>query len=243
MLDVSKFSADAVVSLMGESAIYSPFLESEVNKIWANEQQRKAGLLFNGSIFSVREFTSEKIIGHQVEYRYFLAQRVRPDLFGGLRVFPLAVSGIFICDGGVIFGRRSSRNTQDGGRWELAPSGGIDTASLTSGDVIDYCGQLLLELNEELGIDASAVTSAVPFCLIHDDCAHVLDIGIALFSSLSAECVMQSFKRCSAREYSAICIVAWNEIDDFIHDQGDNLVATSRELLTCYRERFSQENR
>ena len=240
MLSVSGFSSAAMVSLIDDAKRYPSAVESEVEHIWSCEQQSKDGALFNGQIYSVREFSSEKILGHVVEYRYLIAQMAQPSLFDILQVIPLAVSGVFVCPDGIVFGRRSEKNTQEGGKWELVPSGGIDANSVIFGEEVDYRAQLLAELVEEVGVAPSTITDVTPFCLIYDDQTHVLDIGIALFSSLSSATLLQTHQQLASDEYGEVCVIPLHKLEEFIRNSEPGVIDVSKKLLECYMDYFNK---
>jgi hypothetical protein len=143
----------------------------------------------------------------------------------------VGVSGLFQCAGGVVFGRRAAALMQDPGQWELVPSGGLDTARLRVGGQVDYRAQILTELHEELGIAAASVSEIRPYCLVEDTDSHVMDIGIALASPLSAAAVLRLHRGAAMPEYDELRIIAPAGAAAFAHAQGPRLVAVSAALL------------
>lgn len=164
-------------------------LENEVERLWLAEQERRGKAIFNGRIMSASTVSSNRIHGYIVEYRLLVAQRAKPALFKELQVRPVAVSGLFECTDGIVFGRRAGSMTQDAGLWELVPSGGIDTSKINDDASptvnVDLSSQILTELHQEVGIKSDFASSVNPFCLVDDTDSHVLDIGIAIGSTLS----------------------------------------------------------
>lgn len=133
MLSVHQFFPMARIRISNISTPLSAEVEAEVEHLWQVEQQRRGKALFNGKILSAIEVSPQQIIGRIVEYRHLIAQRARPELFDVLNVRPVAVSGLFECADGLVFGRRAGSMTQDAGLWELVPSGGIDTSKAVGG--------------------------------------------------------------------------------------------------------------
>jgi hypothetical protein len=233
MLKVTHFSSSAVVRLSESALVLPTALNAEVDQLWQAEQTRRGKALFNGKIFSAVEFTPDIILGRIVEYRHLIAQRAKPELFEVLNIRPVAVSGLFQCANGVVFGRRSGMTTQDAGLWELCPSGGLDTSKTAAGCKMDYCAQILTELQEEIGISPDVVTDIRPFCLVDDLDSHVIDIGIALTSSLSADEVIAIHRAAATKEYDKLFIVPHDEVAQFLEYKRGQLVVVSAALLDC----------
>lgn len=231
MLNVISFSSSAVVRLNDAPLVLPSDLEVEVEQLWQAEQARRGKALFNGKIFSAVEITPDTIHGRIVEYRHLIAQRAKPELFEALNVRPVAVSGLFECADGVVFGRRSGTMTQDAGLWELCPSGGLDTNKAAAGGKVDYCAQILTELQEEIGISPDAVTEIRPFCLVDDLDSHVIDIGIALRSRLSANEVIAIHRAAATKEYDELLILPHDEVAQFVEGKRGQLVVVSAALL------------
>lgn len=231
MLNVMSFSSSAVVRLNDTPLVLPSDLEAEVENLWQTEQQRRGKALFNGKIFSAVEITPDTIYGRIVEYRHLIAQRAKPELFDALKVRPVAVSGLFECADGVVFGRRSGTMTQDAGLWELCPSGGLDTSETAAGGNVDYSAQILTELQEEIGIGSNAVSEIRPFCLVDDLDSHVVDIGIALTSQLQADEVLSIHRAAATKEYDELLIVPHDDIAQFVAAKRGELVGVSVSLL------------
>lgn len=234
MLHVQKLSAASkfTVTLSEVSSTKLPDdLESEVDTLWRREQERRGKAIFNGRILSALDSTSQGIQCRVVEYRHLIAQRIRPVLYEVLRVRPVAVSGLFECADGVVFGKRGGTLTQDSGLWELVPSGGLGPDEVVLGGEIDYRSQIMTELYEEIGIDADAVSSVSPFCLVDDLDSHVLDIGIAMHSALSSDAVLRMHGATVSHEYEALQIVPLASVKEFAQDKSGQLVSVSAKLI------------
>lgn len=206
-------------------------LEREIETLWRAEQERRRKPMVNGRIVSALEATPDGIRARIVEYRHWIAQRIRPELYDLLMVRPLAVSGLLECADGIIFGRRAGTVTQDAHLWELVPSGGLEVCDADHGVDFDYPAQILRELQEEIGIDRAAVCRIDPFCLVSDPDSHVLDIGIAMSSGLSAAAVSGAHRAAGSREYEELRIVPSDEVDAFVRTESSCLVGVSAELV------------
>lgn len=113
-------------------------------------------------------------------YRYLA---VRPHVPTG--VVQLGVTGVLTRGEGqercVLVARRGRDTLLYPGRWELAPSGGIDAPPDDVGELSldDLREQLRREVREELGL-AIAPADAAPLALCHDPVAPSVDIVLAL---------------------------------------------------------------
>ena len=180
-----------------------------VEKIWAAEQARAKGDLVNGTIYSLVDFTADRLVVQPCEYRVMLAQRRDESLKLGIR--PLAVTGILLCRDGLVLGRRSDKVATEAGLWEPSPAGGVSQP--------DTLAQLFEELVEELGIRPAAILS-VDICGLLEDCStQVFDLIYMLSTSMSGAEISHSKLRASD-EYDEIKIVPVDEIPSFINAQS-----------------------
>ena len=230
MLNVQLLTPSFFVAVRDFPAKVSAAAEKEVERLWRLEQTRR-GEIFNGRILSALDVTSERILCRMAEYRHLVAQRKRHELYQVLKVRPVAVSGLFQCADGIVFGRRADRVTEEPGLWELVPSGGLDASKAAVGDQVDYRSQILTELREEIGIGSSSVNCLGPLCLVDDSHSHVLDIGVELSSSLSAEAISITHREVVSKEYDQLRVVPLGDVDNFIKAEASQLVAVSKALV------------
>jgi hypothetical protein len=220
--------SNAVVEVTdGEPALPAE-IERVVANIWDSERMHRPSL-FNGRLFSVDTVRADHLRGHFVEYRRFIAQQREPRLFSALGVRPLAVSGLLRCSDGIAFGLRSTSNTQDAGRWELVPSGGIDEGCC-AGNRVDPRIQIMNELKEELGVLKDEISRFNMFILMEDSESHVLDIGIEISTNLDGSSVI-SRARPNAGEYAAFRVVPAGELEGFVRTERTGIVPVSIALL------------
>ena len=206
-------------------------LEAEVAAIWEKEKARWGERLFDGRIFSVAALAPARISGYFVPYRWLIAQRAKPALAATLCVRPLGVSGLLVCADGIMFGRRAAGLTDDQGRWELVPSGGVNPDCADVSGRVDLGRQIRAELAEEAGLEARDATIFNPFCAVEDGDSHVIDIGIALATPLSEHELRARHARLVSPEYSELAIVAKTALSDFVAGHERELVGVSRALL------------
>jgi len=233
-------NTEFTIEINGVLPKLSADLENEVERLWLAEQKLCGKAIFNGRIMSASTVSSVGIHGYIVEYRYWIAQRARPELFKDLQVRPVAVSGLFECLDGIVFGRRAASMTQDAGLWELVPSGGIDTSKINNENStvrIDYLSQMLTELHQEIGITSSFVSSIRPFCLVDDVDAHVLDIGIAIKSPLSGDEVLRAHCQNATKEYDKLHIAIHTDASNFVQHKALPLVKVSEKIIQFYYEK------
>lgn len=230
MLKTYPIDAGLVVTATTERLPLGPALERRVEGLWRQEQAKRAAPLFNGELLSVVSIAPPRIEACVAEYRCFIAQRGDPSLSAQLRVRPLAVSGLLRCWDGVVFGRRAATSTQDAGRWELVPSGGVDRRALWPDGRVDVVGHLVDELHEEIGCAPTAVTSAEPFLLVEDIANGVVDIGIDLALDLDAASVLAAHGG-ATNEYDALKVVKVSDVAGFVEQADAPLVEVSLALL------------
>lgn len=221
MLHVQRILPDKafVIKMNGVLPKLSAELENEVERIWLAEQNRHRKTIFNGHIMSASTVSSDGIYGYTAEYRHWIAQRARPELFKDLPLRPVAVSGLLECKDGVVLGRRAASMTQDAGLLELVPSGGIDISKINddihqqSNVNVDFLSQILTELHEEIGIKSGFVSRVKPFCLVEDTKSRVLDIGIAIESPLSYDEILTIHRNTATKEYDKLRLVPRSEMN------------------------------
>jgi hypothetical protein len=193
----------------------SPALEAAVGAAWQAAQGRMGGRLFNGRVFSADAITPTRITGHWTEYRRVVAQMDRPDLFADLGLRPLAVGGVIVGAGFVLFGRRPDGAVYQPGEWQLPPAGSIDPMASIHGR-IDPLRQLHAELAEELGLPAEAVTEPRALAIVEHAGSHVCDLGIALCTGWDATTIAAAHAGHGDGEYTALAFVAPADLPGFL---------------------------
>lgn len=214
----------------------SPELEQEIEIVWQKEQKKNENL-FNGLIVSATTVSPQIIQGFVCEYRYLIAQRIKPELFDVLQIRPVAVSGLLLCTDGIVVGRRGKEVSQNSGFWELVPSGGIDATNIKFNAKVSPVSQIFTELQEEIGVKPNSVLHAKPFCLVEDINSHVIDIGIVLKTSLTKGEVEQHYYNSPSKEYEELCVLNLSELDAFIIRHQKNIVDVSQALFQAFEAR------
>ncbi|APH55202.1 Phosphohydrolase (MutT/nudix family protein) [Granulibacter bethesdensis] len=213
-------------------------LDREVERIWQAALQRTGGRLFNGQVFSADELTPALLTGHMTEFRRIVAQMERPDLYEALHVRPLAVCGSVLArpeaspeEGGIIIGRRAGHSVYQAGYWQTPPAGSVDAGALLPDGSLDLRGQLMKELQEELGILPEAVTECVPLLMIEHPDSHVLDIGHRMVVNLTASQVQETHRFLANDEYDPVLILKLPELEAALRGLGGVLSPPSRAIM------------
>jgi hypothetical protein len=209
-----------------------PSLEREVEAIWRVELLKRGPSLFNGPLFSLEQISADIVTGRFVEYRLFLAQTRRPELFAELQVQPLGVTGLLQNAEGLFFGYRSGAVAQQSNRWELIPAGGIDRGTLTEAGQIYPIEQLLAELEEEVGINRAAIGSPLLVCFCEDSDQHVFDLVWELETRLDTASILQSHASLGQVEHTNITCVRWKNLESFLTDDSQAVTLGTRDLVT-----------
>lgn len=207
------------------------FIEQEVEQIWRAERVEFGSALFNGPLFSLEEISGHTVTGRFVEYRLFLAQERRPELFPELRVQPLAVTGLLQNAEGLFFGYRSSAVALQPDCWELIPSGGIDRTTLTEASQIHPAGQVLAELQEEVGLSAAEVAAPRLLCFSEDPLHHIFELVWELETPLDSDAILRAHAALPHPEHAKIAFVRWMDLEGFLAHGPDDVTLGSRDVL------------
>jgi 8-oxo-dGTP pyrophosphatase MutT (NUDIX family) len=202
---------DLQVRAVREMPALAEPIEREVDAIW-RAACAAIPTLFNGRVFCAETIDRQLISGHWTEYRRILAQFRKPALHEVLQVRGLAVCGILRCPGGTVFGRRQSRAVYQPGSWSLPPAGNVDDGAVREG-AIDLRGQLLRELEEELGLLPSQVTIERPLAAVIHPNRQVVDVGFALSTALSEEEIVATHHARADEELDQLRVIADAQLD------------------------------
>ncbi len=204
-----------------------------VEALW---QRELAGgrRLFNGRVFSLERLDGCTAIGHLIQYKWYMAQLADPSLAPYLRVRSLAVCGLVIAQGRVLFGRRHPALALEGGLWELTPSGTIHGKHREKDGSVSYRQQFLEELGEELGVTLPDAQALTPFALVEDTVLGNWDLGIALRLEADPEHIARSHSFGPNDEYTELALVPEAEVAEFVHVRQQEMTGVSRQLLWAW---------
>jgi len=209
---------------VGRNLEYSAAVIARVDEIWTIEKEERGDRLTNGNVFHLADYNTDSIRIQPTEYRYVLARRRDPSLIEkGLKIRPLAVTGILFCDDGLVLGRRGANVSDDNGLWEPAPAGGLAQP--------DPMMQVLEELEEELGIVESEVVSAVPCGLVEDELSGVFDIVFRLETGMTGHDVRVAFASTSGSEHMELAFVQTPDIETFLLINREHLLPALPSML------------
>jgi 8-oxo-dGTP pyrophosphatase MutT (NUDIX family) len=209
----------------------STAIEKEITGIWEVEKEAAGARLFNGLLFSVEQLTADTVSGRLVEYRIYLAQLRRPELYSELRVRPLAVTGLLHNREGLFFGLRHSGLAQQPDCWELIPAGGIDATTLTEDARVQPHEQLLCELEEEVGLKRAEVEKPRLVCFSEDLDSHIFELVWDLAAVLDTKSIVAAQGGLGHPEHAKILCVPWRDLNDFLADGQRPIVSGNRDLL------------
>jgi hypothetical protein len=194
-----------------------------IQTIWEQEQKRRGGKLHEGAILSAIAYDNKSLTGQFVPYKYFLAQLFDPSLKRDLKIIPVSLSGITLVGDNLIVAKRAWWVAEYPDCYELAPSGGIRPPNAEQG-FVDMKGQLLSELEDEVGIETSFVKTVRFFSLVRDNKSD----GVELLAKIVVKpCAILS----SSSEYTQILTVPLCEVESFAEAHAKEFVPLSLEML------------
>ena len=206
-----------------------PALDAEVERLW--QAARAETKLFNGRVFSADLITPRLVCGHWTEFRRIVAQMRCPGLHPLLGVRSLAVNGVIVGPDGVVFGRRPADAVYQPGEWQLPPAGSVDASAAGPEGEVDVLRQFFAELREELGLDAAQVSAPRLLCVVEHPGSHVLDLGIAVTTVLSAAAIRAAHAAGGNREYGALEVVPVADVPAFLVRAGGAVNGQARVFL------------
>ncbi|GAB6036743.1 hypothetical protein JCM15519_13020 [Fundidesulfovibrio butyratiphilus] len=206
-----------------------PAVRERIQALWRTEQFRRP-TLFDGLYFNAVRLEAERADGFLAPYSWRLAQRLDPTLRQVLNLHPLDVSGLSVCAGQVVFGRRGDHLAIDGGLWELCPSGTVHGDFRLPDGGLDSLAHAFQEAREELGLEQRGLR-ARSFALVETPETGVLDLGVALALPVSPDELLRLHRERGDGEYEALALVPLAEAPAFADSLGANLAPVSRALL------------
>ncbi len=225
-------TADLRVRIRGADAPLPADVAALVSDVWDRECAQRPGL-FDGRVFCADAIDAHEIVGHWTDYRRVLAQLRRPTLLDVLRVRSLAVNGLIACADGLVLGRRQRDAVYFPGCWQAAPAGSVEARS---DDGVDLAGQLLAELQEELGMAASDIVSMRPVLAIGHPESRIVDIGFLLETPLSFEDVAHRHATGGNDEYDALRAIPAAGLADVLAQGNPTLMPSARLMLEAWIE-------
>jgi hypothetical protein len=211
--------------------------KAEVQAVWESETRLRPGL-FNGSVFSLDHIEGNVAHGFMAEFAWYVAQLQKPALYDSLRVRSLAMSGLVVADGHLIFGLRKAGLAVEGGLWELAPSGTMHGNMREPDGSISWRKLFAEELREELGIEVNPAM-ARPFALIENTGTRIWELGIAVELPISYQEIMAAFAANPTPEHTEMAAVPLADAARFYSTRKDHMVGVCGPLLSAYGVKLS----
>ncbi len=197
--------------------------EAAVEQAWAEAQDRAAGRLFNGRVFSADSISATLVAGHWTEYRRIVAQIAQPDLAPRIGARPLAAAGVILGEGFLLVGRRPHDATYQAGQWQMPPAGSIDPRAEAAPGRVDPVRAFHAELEEEIGLTASDLSAPRPLCLVEHPGRRVLDRGFLARTKLSGRVVRARHAAARDREYTPLLALPLTDLAAFLERERDAL--------------------
>jgi len=207
-----------------------PDLEPVIQRLWEAEQSARPSIV-NGTIVCVRAIDGGRIDACLAEYRLFVARERDKDVRRRLALRAIGVSGIVVLSTGeLLVARRGEDVTEYPGAWELAPSGSVPASAVADDGRVDTLGSLLVELQEETGIERQSVATARPLGLVWDSSQDGFDVCYELRLAKSVP-----FSTLAGAEYRDLQALAPAEATH-LFATTDAGVPTSRALIELWQQ-------
>ena len=206
--------------------------QTAIDAVWQEQLALRGDSLFEGESLEVVGVAAERVDVRPLRYREYLAGKLRPEIFDGQPPVSLGVSGFLQFEGCTVLARRGQGVTSYAGWLELAPSGGVTVDCLLgNSDLVDFRGQLLLELEEEAGISPESVERIEVFAGITDPSDLCLDVCARLELNLEKAAVGRQLDSHVGDEYEEFHIVPQAEMPSFVEQHRETLLPTSLAML------------
>ena len=214
-------------------------LNKLIDYAWRDELENNKRL-FNGDIVSVIKCTDDTLRVSLEEYKNLIAQNMFPHLYKELRIQPLAFSGLLECEDGFVIGRRNQYLTQDSGKWEFVPSGGVVEIAHDLSLMSTISNQVKEELSEEIGVTYSLIKKLDIFCVIYDQHSRVFDIGIHIKVGISFNELFKKFISLRNDEYDVISYLHPTDFKKLEEVGNFDLAKVSKQLRKAF---LNKENK
>jgi hypothetical protein len=114
----------------------------------------------------------------------------------------------------------------------------VDRSTLTESGQIDPAGQVIAELQEEVGIDAAAVMPTRLVSFSEESLHHSFELAWELETPLYAATILDSHAALTHREHTAITFVPWGDLEGFLAHDPNAAALRSRHFwaISCRRK-------
>ncbi len=208
------------VEVVGAPPPLSPSVRDSVSRLWESAKQANPSIT-DGRVLCYRDHVilagAVTVRCFVTRYSRFVARLADPTL--EISADPLGVCGaIRDRNGWTLVGRRGKATTEYSGHFEFVPAGSVTPPSARNGR-IDFVAQLMLELEEEVGIGREFVTGVTPVALILDPEDRVYNV----FCDIGFGGDLRAFERAAGwrgtDEYDDVRAIPWDRVEDFIRNE------------------------
>lgn len=219
--------------LQYDSPQFSPELEMRVNELWQAALSSLNSRLFNGLVFSAKTVDETGIKGYFTEYKYLMAQRLDPRLKPFLKINPVSLLGFLSCKDGILFGKRQDWVATRPNEWGFLPSGYITPDTFSHDGRIDYVKAFLIELKNELNMEAHYLTDLSHHSLVIDTTAEGDHYSIVMQAdiALSSMAVKKEHMNAPDDEYAEIVAIPAEDVGLFLNGKNNKDMLIAESLL------------
>lgn len=236
--------ADLRITLNAPERRLDPAARARVDEFW-NNATRANPRLFDGPMLSCVETdpAAGALRCRRTTFRFLACQ---PTIETG--TMQTSVTGVLIARDPagrehILLARRGRQTRVYPNLWELGPSGGIDpparadshaTAPTLTG--LDVWRQLLLEIDEELGLDLAldAATLPDPPCLCVDHISRSTDVVLPVRLDAAASATALAAPHAENWEYADARWIPVDELAAFDRDNAPEIIPPTRALLRLF---------
>lgn len=209
----------------------SPAALAEVEALWSQALTRVPGL-FDGKVFSLARLEGDTAAGFMAPYKWYLAQLARPKLHEELRVRSVALNGLVIAGGHLMFGLRKPTLAVEPGLWETVPTGTLDATLREPDGSVSWRLAFARELREELGLDLPEM-AARPFAMVENTSRHTIETGIVLEIDMDHRDVLAAYISCDTPEHTEMAAVPLADVPRFLTERPGLMTAGSAHLAAA----------
>ncbi len=204
-------------------------LEEEVETIW--QQERTKFGLFDTLLFSVSSFTEQKIVGHFVHYRYYIASQKSKALQEALQIYPLKTSALCICRNHLLVGLRDTTLMDYPGFMECVPTGYIEARSFMHQEV-DFVGNIMWKLQQEARLTEKSLREVHTLGLYYQPEIATYDIGL----TLKVDLLEQEMEIEGTKEYPLLSWYSFKEFEEILRQPSSKIVPLSCALWQNFQK-------
>lgn len=209
-----RLGEDLVVQVVAPVPLCSDHLSS-IDRLWRGRPSH----LFDSPAYALISVSPTLIQVARYSYRIFWAQWQEAALRQEMGLLPIGVRGVVRCEGRIALGRRPHWVGLAPGLLEFAPAGSLDDDHLLEGR-LDYRGQILQELEEEVGAELESVCSVQPLMLSRSEMVADLILRIELDRPPTRE----------GSEYEELLWIEETQLNDYIEQHREKMVPLSQQI-------------